>query len=89
MEILKSSPAKFFVCERMTEKNFKILEITHEPVAFQLLEKFFKLSVSKKPLFEKFSELLKENFIENRFLKQELHTDIREVLGQFKFKYCK
>ncbi len=84
MEILSSSPAKFFVCEKMTEHSFKILEITHEPVAFQLLEKFFKFSVAKKSLYEKVVEFLKEDFIGNRFLKQEVHTDIREILGLVK-----
>ena len=84
MEILSSSPAKFFVCEKMTENSFKVLEITHEPVAFQLLEKFLKFSVAKKSLYEKVVEFLKEDFIGNRFLKQEVHKDIREILGLFK-----
>jgi hypothetical protein len=50
-------------------------------VAFQLLEKFFKYSVSKKALFEKVCEFLKEDFISHRFLQQDFHTDIREILG--------
>ena len=82
MEILQCSPAKFFVCERTTEKSHKILEITHEPVAYQLLEKFFKINANKHDLKEKITELLKEPFMEIRFLKQELHYDMKDVLGK-------
>ena len=82
MEILQSSPAKFFVCEQTTERGYKILEITHEPVAYQLLEKFFKISMpNKQDLYEKIVEMLKEPFLDNAFLKQELHYAIKEVLG--------
>ena len=82
MEILEASPAKFFVCERTTDKSYQILEITHEPVAYQLLERFFNISTSTAGLYEKFKNLLVEPLMEIRFLKQELHSDIREVLGE-------
>lgn len=83
MEILQASPAKFFVCERTTNMSHQILEISHEPVAYQLLEKFFNISTTTNNLFEKFKDLLKEPFMGIRFLKQELHSDIREVLGEW------
>ena len=82
MEILQASPAKFFVCERTTDMSYQFLEITHEPVAYQLLEKFFNISSTMKDLFEKFKDLLTEPLMGIRFLKQELHSDIRAVLGE-------
>jgi len=51
----------------------------------QLLERFFKISSSKKDLCEKTKDLLKEPFLKLRFLKQELHFSLKEVLGIFAF----
>jgi len=39
--------AKLFVVESTTEKSYKMLEISHEPVAYQLLDRFTEFGTSR------------------------------------------
>jgi hypothetical protein len=82
MEAL-SNPAKIFVVERNTETSHKILEVSHEPVAFQLLEKFTQFSSKNTDQLKKtVIELMNEQVImEKRIFRIEVHSDIREILG--------
>jgi len=84
MDYILTTPAKFFVCEVVSEKSIKTLEITHEPVAYHLLQKFTNFSVSVNPLYERIMDLLGDNIIINHnFARPEVHKCIRETLGNF------
>ncbi len=77
--------AKIFVVERSTDKSNKFLEISHEPVAYQIIEKFTGTGKGKKAKLQKyFVDLLNEKkFMEKRFLLSEVHMDIKEILGKY------
>ena len=78
--------AKLFVCERETERGHRKLEISHEPVAYQLLKKLnFLGSDGHKVLEKTVVQLIDEKrFMSARFLKSEVHMIIREILGKYK-----
>jgi hypothetical protein len=80
-----SSQAKLFVVEISTEKAHNILEITHTPVAYQLLDKFTQFGTGfKKAKLKKYVQdlLYESKIMEKRFLKDDVHEAIRDLLGK-------
>jgi hypothetical protein len=80
-----SSQAKLFVVENSTEKAHNVLEISHTPVAYQLLDKFtqFGTGTHKKKLKNYVEKLLYEDKImKKRFLMDDVHEAISGILGE-------
>ena len=75
--------AKIFVCQSTNIYENKMLHISHEPVAYQLLDILTELgSKNKTTLKKKFCDLIHEKTImEKKFLKFHVHKGIKQILG--------
>jgi hypothetical protein len=79
------SQARLFTVERSTDMGYKILEISHEPVAYQLLFQLTKFSSerNRKELAKQAEGLiLEEKILKRRFLKDQVQTSIRDLLSK-------
>ena len=79
------SQAKLFVVERTTEFSIKVLEISHEPVAFQLLEKYTQIGSGSRraKLSDEVMALLREKKIMGkRFASEFVHSSLRKILSK-------
>ena len=83
MELL-CSQAKIFICQSENMYANKMLHISHEPVAYQLVDILTGFGSTNKIVLKRtFCELIHEKTImEKNFLKSEVHKGIKQILGK-------